>query len=268
MWIWTRAGALPVASRNAPTAQSRYALRSVSPQRQQLAQRRLVDLDDADARGHEIVDLVAQCERDLVRGLRERLVVPDERPGQDRHRPGEHALHRTLGEGLRVRRPADRHRTGPGHVAEQDRRTHAPAAVRLHPAELRGREPVQLLGEVLHHVVALRLAVHQHVEPDLLLQPDHPFDLGPHRRVVRRLVDPAGAQVRPGPAYLGGLRERADRGGRQWRQVQRRLLLTGALGRTAGAAGRVAPARRRVRGRMRPGASRSGAARSRCHRPG
>ena len=33
-------------------------------------------------------------------------------------------------------------------------------------------EAVQLLAEVLHHVVALVLAVHQHVEPELLLQAD------------------------------------------------------------------------------------------------
>src|SRR2546427_1450939 len=34
----------------------------------------------------------------------------------------------------------------------------------------REREPLQLLAEVLHHVVPLELPVHQHVEPQLLLE--------------------------------------------------------------------------------------------------
>ena len=61
-------------------------------QREQLAQRGLVHLDDGDAGGLEVGDLVAQGEADLVGGVAERLVVADERPREDRHRAGEHAL--------------------------------------------------------------------------------------------------------------------------------------------------------------------------------
>jgi hypothetical protein len=43
---------------------------------------------------------------------------------------------------------------------------------------LREGEAAELLAKVFHHVVALELAVHQQVEPDLLLPVD-------------RIVDPA-----------------------------------------------------------------------------
>lgn len=138
-------------------------------QRQQFTQRRLVDLDDRDAGGLQIHGLVANRQRHLVGGIGQRLVVTHERPRQNRHRPGQHALHRFVGQRLRVGDPLDRHRPRPGHVAVQDRRTHTAAAVGLHPAVLGSEETRQLLGEVLHHVVALRFAVHQHVEPEPLL---------------------------------------------------------------------------------------------------
>ena len=53
-------------------------------------------------------------------------------------------------------------------VAEQDRRLHAARAVGLHPAVGGEGKACELLAEVLDHVVALELAVHEHVEADLL----------------------------------------------------------------------------------------------------
>ena len=75
--------------------------------------------------------------------------------------------------------PVDRHRVRARHVAEDDRRLHVARAVALHPAVVGERVAVHLLAEVLDHVVALGLAVHQHVEADLLLQADHALDLRP-----------------------------------------------------------------------------------------
>jgi hypothetical protein len=65
---------------------------------------------------------------------------------------------------LRVGDPVDGHRVAARDVPVEDRWPHATGSIGLHPAVLRGEEPVELLGEVLHHVVAFRLAVHQHVE--------------------------------------------------------------------------------------------------------
>src|SRR5712664_1093753 len=81
-----------------------------APQRQSFAQGGLIDLDHADARRLEIDHLVANGQRDLFGRFRARLVVADERPLQNRHRPGQHPFHRTLCQGLGVPAPAHRHR--------------------------------------------------------------------------------------------------------------------------------------------------------------
>src|SRR6266571_9261969 len=125
------------------------------PQRQALAQGWFIDLDHADPRGLEVLHLVADCEGQLLRGLGARLIVAHERPLQDGHRAGEHPLHRLRRPGLRVRAPAHRHRFGARHVAVDERRLHVSRAVRLHPAVLREGEALELLAEVLDHVVPL-----------------------------------------------------------------------------------------------------------------
>ena len=62
------------------------------------------------------------------------LVVADERPLQHRDRPGEHALHRPVGQRLGVGGPVDGHRLRAADVAEEDRGLDAAGAVGLHPA--------------------------------------------------------------------------------------------------------------------------------------
>ena len=134
-------------------------------QRQPFAEGRLVDLDDRDACRFQVAHLVADREGDLLAGHLARLVVADEGPVQDRHRAGEHPLHRLLAQRLREGRPAHRHRIRSGDIAEDHRRSDVARAVALHPSLLGEGEPVQLLAEVLHHVVAFRFAMHQHVQP-------------------------------------------------------------------------------------------------------
>src|SRR3546814_15473936 len=86
--------------------------------------------------------------------------------------------------------PIDRHRRGPRYVAIEDRRAHATRAVTLHPAVRREREAGKLLAEILDHVVALELAVDEHVEPDPLLPADRAFGLLAPEGIVRRPPDP------------------------------------------------------------------------------
>jgi hypothetical protein len=81
-----------------------------------------------------------------------------------------------------------------------------------------------LLGEVLDHVVALRLAVDEHVEADLLLEADHPLDLGANPALVLGLVDLPLAKRCARLADLPGLGVGADRGGREERQVEAGVL--------------------------------------------
>ena len=78
---------------------------------------------------------------------------------------------------------------------------------------------VQPLGEVLHHVVALGLAVHQDVQADVLLQRDDAVDLDAHGGGVGRAGDAAGFVVGAGLADRLRLREGPDRGGGQQREA-------------------------------------------------
>ena len=92
-----------------------------------------------------------------------------------------------------------------------------------------GQEAGQLLGEVLDHVVAFRLPVHQHIEAKAFLQGDHVRHLAAHPLGIGGLVELAAAELGPGRAHALGLRERPDRGRRQGRQVQAFLLQKSAL---------------------------------------
>src|SRR5438094_842748 len=197
------------------------------PQRQALAQRRLVDLDYPNPGGLEVPHLVPDRERQLLRGLGPGLVVAHERPLEDGHRSGEHPLHRLSGLGLRVRAPAHGHRLGARHVAENDRRLHVPRAVRLHPAVVGEGKAHQLLAEVLDHVVALELPVHQHVKPQLLLQLERARDLICDEAIVRLRRHRSVVQLLARRPHLGRLGERADRGRREERQTQLSLPACG-----------------------------------------
>jgi len=66
--------------------------------------------------------------------------------------------------------------------------------------------------------------VHDDVDADLLLEVDHALDLGLHAPEVLGLVDDALGELGAGAADVGGLREGADGGRRQERQVQRLIL--------------------------------------------
>ena len=67
-------------------------------QRQAFAQGGFVDLDHAHAGLLEVQHFLADRQRKLVAGHRARLVVAHKGPVQDRDRPGQHALHRLVGE--------------------------------------------------------------------------------------------------------------------------------------------------------------------------
>ncbi len=170
------------------------------------------------------VDLVAERQRDLPADLLARDIVAHERPLQHGHRPGEHPFHRPGGQRLGVGRPAHRHRLGPGDVGPDDRRGDASAAVALHPAVPGEGEAAQLLAEILDHVVALELAVHQHVEPQFLLPAHRVADPALDRTLVFGRGHVAAPEGRPRAAHLRRLREGADGRGRERRQGKPRAL--------------------------------------------
>ena len=132
--------------------------------------------------------------------------------------PGEHALHRAGRQRLRPPPPVDGHGPRPAHRAHHHRLVVVAVSVRADEAA--PGEAGHRLGEVRDHVPAVLLAVHQDVEAELLLGA-HPelgrlalqaVELGPRDGVARGLG--------PGLDEIVGLREAADGGGGQDRQVQ------------------------------------------------
>jgi hypothetical protein len=208
-------------------------------QGQRFAQRRLVDLDDADARALQVLDLVADAERDLAHDVAQCEVIAGKRPFGDRDRTGEHSLHRPPRERLRITRELDGDGRGPFHIAVDDRRLHAARAVALYPAVRRGDEAAEMLGEELHHVVALGLAMDQNVEADLFLRLDDAADFLTHLLVVFLMRYLPAPMCGPDRAQVGGLRKRADRRGGKERQRDGAVLRAAALGEGAGATRRL-----------------------------
>ena len=171
----------------------------------------------------EVEDLIGESQGDLVGGFAQRHVVANERPGEDRHRTGEHALdspRRLLGG---VSRPFHGDRIRAGHIAEENRGTGASGSIGLHPPVVGGREAVEVLGEVLDHVIAFGFAVDDDIESQFLLQTDDSVDLVLHQRGVVGIVDAARPVICTGAAHLGRLRERTDGRRRQLGDPKRLL---------------------------------------------
>ena len=183
-------------------------------------ERRLVDLDDADARRRGGPRLPSGPRG---RGARQRpavRVVVVEGPVHQRVRSRQHPLHRARRERLRPPPPVDRH--GTRASARADHHRLVVVAVSVRADEAAPGEAGHRLGEVRDHVSAVLLAVHQDVEAELLLGPrprtpvawrSSAIELGPRDGVARGLG--AGPLIE-----IVGLREAADGGGGQDRQVQ------------------------------------------------
>lgn len=58
------------------------------------------------------------------------------------------------------------------NVAENDRRLDAARTIALHSTVFGEGKPGKLFAEILHHVIALELAVNRHVEVNFLLPAD------------------------------------------------------------------------------------------------
>ena len=81
-------------------------------------------------------------------------------------------------------------------------------------------EAIELLAEVLHHVVPLRFAMDQHVEPERLLASDDVGDLSFQEGLILRRRQRATIGSLAVLANLGGLGEGTDGRRRQERQIQ------------------------------------------------
>src|SRR6266545_1905719 len=174
---------------------------------------RLVDLDERGPGGLEILGLLPDR---LGQGHHQVLPGPVrlvERPVADRVRAGEHAFHRAVGERLGELPPLQRDRVGPAELPGDDGLAVEPVPVG--PDQPALGEPLELLGEERHHVAPVLLAVHDDVDPDLVLEPDPVLgDLALEGlEVLPR--DPPPGEVRPRRQDLRRLRQRPHLGGPQ-----------------------------------------------------
>ena len=124
-----------------------------------------------------------------------------------------------VGLGLGIRGPFHGDRVGAGDIAPHDRGLDATSAIGLDPGVLGEQEAVEILAEVLDHVVTLEFAMDQHIEADLLLFADDGVDLRCDELVIGLLGYFALAQLGALGANLLGLGEGADGGGWQLRQA-------------------------------------------------
>src|SRR5690606_16071450 len=193
-------------------------------QRQTLAEGRLVDLHDTDAGRFQIADFVANGQCQLPRLLFAGNILAREGPHEHGDRAGEHALYHLVGLLLGVTDPVHRHRRRTAEVAMDHRRLDAARTIALHPAEAGETVAFELLGEVFDHVVALRLAMHQHVQPQLLLNGDRTAYFRLHGLGVVACGQRALLECLARQADRRRLREGADGGGREQRELQARTL--------------------------------------------
>src|SRR6266567_699497 len=91
-------------------------------------------------------------------------------------------------------------------------------------------EAGQLLAKVLHHIIALKLAMHQHIDPQFFLPGDNlsnrPFD----KLLILLGCDLSLLEASAHLAHLGGLREGTNRRGWQRWQIQSLGLYLLSLG--------------------------------------
>src|SRR5690606_8036301 len=106
-----------------------------SAQRQALAERRLIDLDNADASRFQIRHLIADRQRQLPGLLLAADILPRKRPHQHGHRTGQHALHYLVGLLLGIADPVHSHGFGATQITKDDGGFDAARTIALHPAE-------------------------------------------------------------------------------------------------------------------------------------
>mmetsp|Transcript_18854 Transcript_18854/g.34198 ORF Transcript_18854/g.34198 Transcript_18854/m.34198 type:complete len:615 (-) Transcript_18854:549-2393(-) len=193
-------------------------------QGQTLTDSGLIHLDDLDAGLFKIQNLLTDGDGQLHGGLATGDIVAHEGPLKHGDRSSEHTLHGTTGKGLGKRSPLDSHGSRTRNVAVDDGRLHTAGSVGLDPSVLRKDVSLELLAEVLDHVVTLELAMHQNGDVQLLLEANGALDLLPEELVVLALVDLTRLEVAAGHTHLGGLGEGSNGGGGEGGELQLGLL--------------------------------------------
>src|SRR5439155_9189517 len=96
-------------------------------------------------------------------------------------------------------------------------------------------EAGKLLAKILHHVVALELAMHEHIEPDILLPAHGACGLVLQESPVGAVAQSSTRMRSARIPDVGRLRKRADGRGGEGRQLEACVLDFGALRKGAAA---------------------------------
>lgn len=189
----------------------------------------LVDLNDSDTSSLQVLDLISQSQTQL-QGL-DLLgdIVSWERPSETGDRTSQHTLNWQLGQGLSVNRLLDGHSLWSRDVTNNNRWSDVSGTVRLNPTVGGEGVTLQLLTEVLNHVVSLWLTVDKDIQTDLLLESDDSLNLLVDELLVLLLGDGTLGELVSVDSDVLGLRERTDGGGWEQRQVVLLLLSSQSL---------------------------------------
>ena len=186
----------------------------------------LIDLDDVDACGFEVNDLVTQSKSELLSLLGLVDIVTWEGPSEAGDGTCEHTLHGSFGNTHGILGFLDGHWGGARDITDHDRRADTAGAVALNPRELGEGITGQALAEVLHHVVSLGLTVNQDVEVELILDVDAVVDFLFDEFFVLLWRYLTLGEFISLDTDVFGLRERADAGGGEERELELLLLLS------------------------------------------
>lgn len=164
-------------------------------ERETLTESRLIDLDDVNASGLEVNNLITESQSKLLSldGLVN--IITRERPSQAGDGSSQHTLHGLAGDRDGVLGLLDGHGSRAGDVTDNDGRSDASRTVALNPGVGGEGIAIQALTEVLDHVVSLRLTVNEDIEAKLLLDLD----------VVTNLLLNEGVVLLGGDLALGQL---------------------------------------------------------------
>ncbi|KAH3665337.1 hypothetical protein OGATHE_004153 [Ogataea polymorpha] len=189
----------------------------------------LVDLNDGNTSGFEVVDLVSQSKRQLQRLHLLGNIVSWERPSQTGDWTGQHTLHWFFGQRLGIDTFFNGHGLWSRHVSNNDRWSDVSRTIGLHPTVGGESVTLQLLTKVLNHIVSLWLTMDENIQSDLLLESDDLLNLRVDELLVLLSSDLTLDKLVSINSNVLGLWERTDGCGWEQRQVVLGFLLGKSL---------------------------------------
>lgn len=185
---------------------------------------RLVNLNDTDASLLQINNLLTESKSQLEGSQLTWLVITHKRPLQHSNRTSQHTLHNLGGILLSKHRLLHRHGGRTADITINNWRLHTARAIGLHPTILTKDVTLHLHTKVLNHIGTLKLTVHQNVQTNFLLTTDTLNSLLLQKLLISLSRNLSLLESQTSLSNLRSLREGANGGGWEQRQVQQLSL--------------------------------------------